>query len=103
MLFTSNSTDHHALLLAHKTFGTLTYGRQNSLILDNLEKYDPQAQAKAFSPIAYSGVSAGGGDTEEKRLDNSLKYVVGYGPAHLAYLHQFRNSGAIRSFIRAKT
>jgi predicted porin len=81
--------------VSSKTFGTLTYGRQYSLIQDDLYVYDPQGQGKAVSPISYSGVAAGGGDTEDTILDQTLKYQVGFGPAHLAYLHQFRSAGPI--------
>jgi predicted porin len=81
--------------ISSKTFGTLTYGRQYSLILDNLYVYDPQAQAQAFSLIGYSGNTSGGGDTEDSRLDRSIKYAVGYGPVHLGLMHQFRDGGTI--------
>ncbi|HUO13201.1 MAG TPA: porin [Caulobacteraceae bacterium] len=80
--------------LASKTFGTLTYGRQNSLILDDLIKYDPQAQSQALSPVGYSGVAGGGGDTEDTRFDSVLKYVVAHGPVRFAYLHQFSSGGS---------
>ncbi len=69
--------------------GTLTFGRQNSLMADDLIKYDPQLQSQAFSPIGYSGVSGGLGDTENKALDDSLKYNFAYGPARLAVMYQF--------------
>lgn len=78
-----------------KTFGTLTYGWQNSLLLDDLIKYDPQAQSYAFSAIGYSGVAGGGGDTEDARLGSTLKYAVGLGPIRLALLHQFGRSHAV--------
>lgn len=78
--------------LQSKTWGALTYGRQNGLILDNLQKYDPQQQAQAFSPIGYSGVAGGGGDTESARLDQSLKYAVQYRFARLAVMHQFERA-----------
>ena len=73
--------------------GTLTFGRQNSLMADNLIKYDPQLQSQAFSPIGYSGAAGGLGDTEDKTLDDSLKYIVGLGPLHLAALYQFGRRG----------
>ena len=73
--------------ISSKTYGTLTFGRQNGLELDNLVKYDPQQQSQAFSPIGLSGNAAGMGDTEAARLDNSLKYVLGVGPARLAVIH----------------
>jgi predicted porin len=77
------------------TFGTLTFGRQNSLMADNLLKYDPQLQSQAFSPIAYSGASGGLGDTEDKILDETVKYTVAYGPARLAVLYQFGSRGFV--------
>lgn len=73
--------------------GTVTFGRQNSLMADQLLKYDPQLQSQAFSPIGFSGISGGMGDTEDKILDNSLKYTLTVGPAHLGGLYQFRNDG----------
>src|SRR6202046_2109696 len=58
--------------VSSKTFGTLTFGRQNGLMLDLLTKYDPQLQAQAFSPIALSGTSGGLGDHQTHRLDHSV-------------------------------
>ena len=81
--------------LQSKTFGTLTYGRQNSLILDDLQRYDPQQQAQAFSPIGYSGVAGGGGDTEDARLDQTLKYAVQYRFVRFAVLHQFERTDGL--------
>ncbi len=75
--------------------GTLTFGRQNSLMADDLMRYDPQLQSQAFSPIGYSGAAGGLGDTEDKTLDDSLKYTLGYGPAHLAALYQFGSRGFV--------
>jgi predicted porin len=79
--------------ISNKTFGTLTFGRQNGLMLDMLTKYDPQLQAQAFSPIALSGTSGGLGDTESNRLDNSIKYNLQVGPARVAYIHGFGSDG----------
>lgn len=75
--------------LQSKTWGTLTYGWQNSLQLDNLQKYDPQLQSQAFSPIGTSGAAAGGGITEDSRLDNSLKYALQHRFARVVVMHQF--------------
>lgn len=75
--------------------GTLTVGRQNSLMADDLAKYDPQLQAQAFSPIAYSGTSGGLGDTEYKALDDVIKYNFAYGPAHITVLYQFGSRGFV--------
>ena len=61
--------------MASKTYGTLTYGLQSGLLLDNFAKYDPQSQAQAFSVIGYSGFASGGGATETARFD-SIKYLI---------------------------
>ena len=74
-------------------FGALTFGRQNSLLLDDLITYDPQAQSYAFSPIGYSGVASGAGDTQDARFDSAVKYVVSRGAVRLALLHQFGGVG----------
>jgi predicted porin len=81
--------------LASKTWGTLSFGRQNSLLLDNAAKYDPQAQASAFSPFGYSGFAPGAGTTESARQDQALKYVYGHGPVHVALMHQFGSAGQL--------
>jgi predicted porin len=75
--------------------GTLTFGRQTSLMADDLMKYDPQLQSQAFSPIGYSGASGGLGATEDKILDQALKYVLGLGPLHLGGLFQFGSRGRV--------
>jgi predicted porin len=79
--------------VSSKTFGTLTFGRQNGLMLDNLAKYDPQQQSQAFSPIGLSGNAGGIGDTESNRLDQSLKYVISIGPGRVALMHAFGSDG----------
>jgi predicted porin len=81
--------------ISNKTFGTLTFGRQNGLMLDMLTKYDPQLQAQAFSPIALSGTSGGLGDTQSNRLDNSIKYQLQVGPGRLALMHGFGSDGYV--------
>lgn len=78
--------------VASKTWGTVTYGLQTSLILDNFGKYDPQNQAQSFSVIGYSGFAAGGGATETARFDNSVKYAFAKGPVRVAYLHNFQGT-----------
>lgn len=75
--------------LSSRRFGTLTFGRQNTFTLDGVIAYDPLFASNAFSVIGYSGGPAGGGDTEDARLDSSLKYVVNYGPVHAGAFYQF--------------
>ena len=82
--------------LKSKTFGTLTFGRQDTLIFDDLFRYDPRPESEAFSPLGYSGVAGGGGDTEDLRLDNVLKYFGTYGKVRLSWLHQFHDVGGVQ-------
>jgi len=72
-----------------KDYGTITFGRQNTLSLDNVAKYDPMNGSYALSIIGYSGVTGGFGDTEDARLDDSVKYVYKYDMFHLGALYQF--------------
>ncbi len=69
--------------VSNAQFGTLTFGRQNGLLADGINKYDPLYSAQAFSPLGYSGTAAGGGDTEDRRLDGSIKYEVVLNSVHL--------------------
>jgi predicted porin len=68
-------------------FGALTIGRQQSLQLDALALYDPQALSYAFSFLGYAGFNAGGGTTDAGRLDNSGKYLFASGPVHIGVLY----------------
>ncbi len=74
------------------TVGTFTFGRHVTLLADGIGKYDPMGASQAFSLIGFSGTTAGGGDTEDRRLDQSVKYSAKYGAVHLGALYQF--SGA---------
>jgi predicted porin len=78
--------------LSSPTFGTLTFGRQNSTLADGIAKYDPNAASQAFSLIGLSGTAAGGGDTQDRRFDSSLKYVVKYQNVRLGANYKFSNS-----------
>ena len=75
--------------LSSPTVGTFTFGRNVTIVADGISKYDPMGAAQAFSVIGYSGTAAGAGDTEDRRLDQSLKYVGKYGPIHLGALYEF--------------
>ena len=70
--------------ISNRTFGALTVGRQDSLVLDNLSRYDAMGAAHAFSVIGDSSTVAGVGDTEDARYNTSLQYKVGTGPIRLA-------------------
>ena len=70
-------------------FGTLTFGRQRSLGTDAMLQYDPAGGSYAFSYIGYNGTMAGGGDTEDSRWNDALKYRLTYGPVHFAAMYKF--------------
>jgi len=70
-------------------YGTLTFGRQRALGTDAMLQYDPAGGAYAFSYIGYNGLMAGGGDTEDARWDNAIKYRVAYGPLHFGAMYKF--------------
>jgi predicted porin len=61
------------------SYGTLTFGRQNSLGLDGVNAYDPMGGSYAFSVIGWQGTAVGGGDTENARVSTALKYRVDVG------------------------
>ena len=70
-------------------FGTLTFGRQRSLGTDAMLIYDPAGGSYAFSYIGYNGTMAGGGDTENSRWDDAVKYRLAYGPVHFGAMYKF--------------
>lgn len=72
--------------------GTLTFGRQNTLFADAVAKYDPMGASQAFSLIGLSGTTAGGGDTQDRRLDDSVKYVAMFSNVHVGGQYKFNQS-----------
>ncbi len=73
------------------TYGTLTFGRQNSLLLDGVIAYDPMGGSYAFSPLGFNGSTCGAGDTEECRFTTAVKYRVNIGDFRMGGLGQFGN------------
>ena len=74
-------------------FGTMTFGRQNSLLNDSLGAYDPMGGSYAFAMIGYSGKYAGAGGTEEARWTTAIKYRVNIGDFRFAVMGQPVSSG----------
>jgi predicted porin len=72
--------------LSSAKYGTITFGRQNSLPLDEILIYDPLEASNAFSVIGYQGATAGGGTTEDARLDDTFQYRYNYGRYHVIAL-----------------
>jgi predicted porin len=75
--------------VSSEKFGTMTFGRQRSLGTDVMLLYDPAGGSYAFSYIGYNGTMSGGGDTEDSRWDDAVKYRVNFGPAHFAAMYKF--------------
>ncbi len=74
--------------VSNSSYGTLKFGRQNTLVLDGMAAYDPMALSYAFSLIGFSGTPGPGiGSTETARWDNSVKYIYQYGPVHAAGMY----------------
>jgi predicted porin len=75
--------------LASAPFGTLTFGRQRALGTDAMLAYDPAGGAYSFSFIGYNGLMAGGGDTQNTRWDEAVKYRISYGLLHFGAMYKF--------------
>jgi predicted porin len=80
--------------ISSEHFGELTFGRQRSLGTDAMLLYDPASGAYAFSYIGYNGTMAGGGDTDDSRWDDAMKYRIAYGPAHFGAMYKFASGSA---------
>ena len=81
--------DEYFAGISSKYFGTMTFGRQRSLGTDTMLQYDPANGSYAFSYIGYNGTMAGGGDTEDSRWDDAVKYRLIYGPSHFGAMYKF--------------
>ena len=57
-------------------WGTLTFGRTNSLSFDSLAAYDPNGGSPAFSLLGFSNSFPGYGDTEDVRINTALTYKL---------------------------
>jgi len=83
--------------VSNDTYGTLTLGRQTTLETDLVGNYDPLRNSYAYSLIGFSGTAAGSGSTEDSRWDNSIKYLVSYGPAHAGIMYSPNGSIGARN------
>ncbi len=84
---TFNDEIYGGISSAH--LGALTFGRQRALGTDAMLAYDPAGGAYSFSFIGYNGLMAGGGDTQDTRWDEAMKYRVAYGPIHFGAMYKF--------------
>jgi predicted porin len=81
--------DEYYAGVASRYIGTFTFGRQRALGTDAMPQYDPAGGSYAFSYIGYNGTMAGGGDTEDTRWDDALKYRLAHGPVHFGAMYKF--------------
>ncbi len=81
--------DEYYAGISSTILGMLTFGRQRALGTDAMLQYDPAGGGYAFSYIGYNGTMAGGGDTEDARWDDALKYRLAHGPVHFGAMYKF--------------
>jgi predicted porin len=74
--------------ISNATYGTLSIGRQQTLLFDVMPGYDGLALAQLFTPIGFTGAYIGGGVTDDSRVDNAVKYRVKTGDVTLAALYK---------------
>jgi predicted porin len=74
--------------VSNDTYGTLTFGRQNTLMADAVLAYDPLASSLGFSALGFFGSWAGGGDTEDRKGTTAIKYRVSYANFHFGLFGQ---------------
>ncbi|KRH79640.1 outer membrane porin protein precursor [Ferrovum sp. JA12] len=75
--------------LSDNQLGQLEIGRVYNVFADVISGgYDP-VNFQEFSPINFSGFYGGGGQTDNFRVDNSLKYEKTFGNYKVKYLHSF--------------
>ena len=84
-------------------FGTLTFGRQTTLLLDGTIQYDPNYNATAFGLLGASNTYSGGGAQEDNRLDSTLKYSIDFEHGvHLGALYKFNGAnGSANTALQA--
>jgi predicted porin len=89
--------------LKSATFGTLTFGRQVTLLSHGAIEYDPNYLSTAFGLLGASNTYAGGGSSEDNRLDSMAKYLLDFDDhVHVAGLYKFNGSeGSGRTAVQA--
>ena len=75
-------------------FGTLTFGRQNTLLLDQILGYDAMGAAYAFSPIGISGVFGGRRLSRTRVSTRRSSIARGDGPIYAGAMYQVGNYGS---------
>jgi predicted porin len=85
-------------------FGTLTFGRQVTLLSEGTIRYDPNYLSTAFGLLGASNTYSGGGSSENNRLDSAAKYWLDFGDrVHLAGLYKLNGSdGSAGTAVQAQ-
>jgi predicted porin len=78
--------------ISNNTYGTLTFGRTNSLVLDSLSAYDPVSSI-AFSLLGVSSSIPGFQDTETVRPNTAFTYRLAYQNFRAAFQAQVGGYG----------
>jgi predicted porin len=74
-------------------FGSLTFGRQVTLLAEGVIKYDPNYNATAFGLLGASNTYSGAGAQEDNRVDSAAKYLLSLNDrVHLGALYKFNGS-----------
>ena len=84
-------------------FGTLSFGRQATLLHEGVTKYDPNYNASAFGLLGASNTYSGAGSQETNRLDSTAKYVASLRDLmHIGALYKFKGStGSANAAVQA--
>lgn len=85
-------------------FGSLTFGRQITLVSEGSIKYDPNYNATAFGLLGASNTYSGAGSSENNRLDSTAKYVGNFSDLlHVAALYKFSGaSGSANTAVQGQ-
>jgi predicted porin len=70
-------------------FGQITFGRHQTFFLENIGQFDPMRASQIFSPIGFSGTYSGGGNTEDSRVDNSVRWDDKFGDFRVGAMYKF--------------
>ncbi len=81
---------------AHDTWGKIGFGRNTNQINDVLNGYAPLQKAGLFSVYGNGVYGAGGGLSENGRVDDSIKYTNKIGGINVGLLYGFGSTGGLR-------
>jgi predicted porin len=84
-------------------FGALTFGRQVTLMNEGMITYDPNYLSTAFGLLGASNTYAGAGSSEDNRMDQVIKYLLGFGDvAHIGAMYKLNGAtGSGRTAVQA--